>query len=168
MAMRRAFSADGASFSGVSRPAVRPLASSDTYHSRALTFRHITACIKWRMSQSTKAAKRAGDLLLKSVELEREAEEGPPATVDIDAIKSPVRQEILFYVDEEEAPIRLESLAEHLVDWEMRTSSGDRERMHVLLHHKHLPQLVDAGLVEYDQAERMVALTAYAERLLNA
>lgn len=130
-------------------------------------------CMKERMSQSTNAVKRAGNLLLKSVELEREVQEGSPATVDIDAIKNPVRQEILFYVDERGAPVRLEALAEHLVGWTGRAdaerpSREDHERMHVLLHHKHLPQLVDTGLVEYDQVERVVALTEYTERLLSA
>ncbi len=126
------------------------------------------------MSQDTKAAKRAGDLLLKSVEIEHEADDESPATVDVDAIKCPLRQEILFYVAESDSPVPRERLAEHLTTWMTESYDGpvseaEYEQTHALvLHHKHLPQLTDAGLIEYDQRNMTVALTEYANKLIDA
>lgn len=122
------------------------------------------------MSQSTDAAKRAGRLLLKSAEIGRD-EEIEPASVVVDAVKDPLRQEILLHVSDANAAVSRDALAEHLADWdsaagERSASDEERERMRILLHHKHLPQLADAGLVEYDQRDETVGLTDYAEKLL--
>lgn len=121
--------------------------------------------------QSPKAVKRTGNLLLKSVEIGQEVRRSP-ASLDIDAIKSPFRQEILFYVADRDTPASRETLAKHLAAWEAEMNVGsvsaeERERIHVVLHHKHLPQLVDAGLIEYDQQDLVVDLTEYAEKLLQ-
>lgn len=123
------------------------------------------------MSQSTDAAKRAGRLLLKSAEIGRD-EGVEPASDVVDAVKDPLRQELLLYVSDANATVSRDALADHLADWNSDADDGstpdeERERMRILLHHKHLPQLTDAGLLEYDQHDEAVELTGYAEKLLS-
>lgn len=43
-------------------------------------------------------------------------------------------------------------------------ADGDRDRVHLALHHRHLPQLIDAGLIEKGPGGR-VALTASGRRI---
>lgn len=124
------------------------------------------------MSQSTDAAKRAGRLLLKSAEIGRDEEIEPASVVVVDAVKDPLRQEILLHVSDANAAVSRDALADHLADWDSEAGEGsasdeERERMRILLHHKHLPQLAGAGLVEYDQRDETVGLTDYAEKLLT-
>ncbi|MFC6905895.1 DUF7344 domain-containing protein [Halalkalicoccus tibetensis] len=124
------------------------------------------------MSQSTDTAKRAGRLLLKSAEIGRDEGIEPPSDVVVDAVKDPLRQETLLYVFDANTDVSRNALADHLADWDLEADDGsvsdeDRERMRVLLHHKHLPQLVGADLVEYDQEDGTIELTEYGRKLAS-
>lgn len=62
-----------------------------------------------------------------------------------------------------------ESADLHEVAGEVARREGDGvtpesaiDQLKIALHHRHLPKLADAGLVEYDSVNRVVALTSQA------
>lgn len=70
------------------------------------------------------------------------------------------RQHALVYLSQKPAAIYLGDLAEYIALKEGRPSRDWYQRIVVDLHHRHLPYLCDAGLVEYDAATELLELTA--------
>jgi len=55
------------------------------------------------------------------------------------------RQICLFLMRSDQSVVTVDNLVEILAD-----EDDDRERLAIDLHHRHLPKLSDAGIVEYD------------------
>lgn len=70
------------------------------------------------------------------------------------------RRDCLRYLRQASETATVDELSDHL-----READGDPERVRVALHHVHLPQLADAGLLTWDRAGGTVALESLAHRL---
>lgn len=66
------------------------------------------------------------------------------------------RRFVLDALAERESPVDLSELAEAVAVRMGRTDGEDVDAMKVLLHHVHLPKMVDAGVLEYDTASHVV------------
>ncbi|RKD98158.1 DUF7344 domain-containing protein [Halopiger aswanensis] len=91
---------------------------------------------------------------------------GDDGTVPIDngfeALSDPYRRALCRYVLRTDADIvACEELVDYLAD-EATVATGttdrDRQTLESALHHRHLPALVDAGVVEYDRQSGAVYL----------
>lgn len=84
------------------------------------------------------------------------------------ALASRTRRRALAYLLER-GEFTVDELSEALCGWEAAPGepvSSDRYREHrIVLDHKHLPRLVDAGLVTYDRSDGRVAPTDLDERI---
>ena len=80
------------------------------------------------------------------------------------------RREVLHYLQRaEDSVVSLGALVDHLVDSDA-TSDRERERVHVGLHHSHLPKLAETTVIEYDADSRHVRYRGHSglESLLEA
>lgn len=74
------------------------------------------------------------------------------------------RRYLLYCLDQKvDAVVTVDELTAMLLDWERRMNAGTEEetadlerRIRIALHHRHLPKLADAGLVEYDPRSQTV------------
>lgn len=92
-----------------------------------------------------------------------ESESGGSAPGPADGLANERRRAALAVLREAEAPLALADLAADLVARERASTAPDHEavqRCYVSLYHRHVPKLVDAGLVEFDADRRTVALGA--------
>ncbi|WP_276257258.1 DUF7344 domain-containing protein [Haloglomus litoreum] len=79
------------------------------------------------------------------------------------ALRNPVCRFTVYALDGRRLP--LDVVADVVVGWRAANAGGmatgdDRERVRSELHHRHLPALADAGLVEYDPDTGAVALAS--------
>lgn len=77
------------------------------------------------------------------------------------------RRYALHYLKQREATVSVGELAEQIAAWETDTpvlnvSADDRKRVYISLLQSHLPELADAGMVEFDEANSTVQLTDVA------
>jgi repressor of nif and glnA expression len=63
------------------------------------------------------------------------------------------RRQILRYLHESDSPEGIESIADAIED---RHSAPPRRELRIALHHKHLPKLDAAGLIEYAAGDNRV------------
>ncbi|MXV63126.1 ArsR family transcriptional regulator [Natronorubrum sp. JWXQ-INN-674] len=88
------------------------------------------------------------------------------------------RRAVLRFLDENEDPVSLSDLADHLTLEEdgrengTLASCGDallgtRRRIHISLRHTHVPKLAGADAVEFDPGSNTVALRETGESLLH-
>ena len=82
-----------------------------------------------------------------------------------DSLSDPRRRAVVAVLEDAAAPLALADLASDLVERERGPAGGDPDyeaiqRRYVMLYHRHVPKLVDAGLVEFDADRRVVALAA--------
>lgn len=87
----------------------------------------------------------------------------------IKSLAKPVRRSVLRYLEEVETATvdRLALIATGLSthgEGQLATAA-DYRRTRIELHHVHLPQLEQAGLIEYDAKSREVAIDTFPERL---
>lgn len=78
-------------------------------------------------------------------------------------LAEPRRRFILYQLRQYGRPIDLSRLAEEAAAWEAGDSDAvhtDVQRVRESLYHDHVPELDDAGVVEFDDDERRVSLTA--------
>lgn len=68
------------------------------------------------------------------------------------------RQHVLTYLAQKPAALHLDDLTEYVALVENRSSDARHQQIIVDLHHRHLPQLRDAGLVRYDDETTLVEL----------
>lgn len=85
------------------------------------------------------------------------------------ALTSPHRRRLLYYLLEHEERT-VEELASVLSGWEATTTgtmytSADRSAIRLQLLHSHLPELADAGLIEYDSNGGTVRLESLHPRV---
>lgn len=69
------------------------------------------------------------------------------------------RRFVLSHLDGSDDRVRLADLAERVAAWEAgkpvaEVTEDERETAEIELHHKHLPMLADAGILEYDRETR--------------
>lgn len=82
-----------------------------------------------------------------------------------DALANDRRCQVLVTLHDSGTPLSVPELADILADREVNdtafaTKDDDLvDQLKIVLHHRHLPKLADAGLVEYDVDEKMVSLT---------
>ena len=87
-----------------------------------------------------------------------------------DALADERRRYVLFALKEHERPVALADLADEVaVEENDRTiteiPAEEVKRVYMSLWHSHIPKLVDAGLVEYNQDRGTVTLAEKAEQL---
>jgi len=80
-----------------------------------------------------------------------------------DILSSPRRRYLLYYLRQVEEPVRLTDLSEAVAAWENDTEAEDltdqqRKRVYVSLYQTHVPKLVDAGVLHYDDDSGTVSL----------
>lgn len=95
--------------------------------------------------------------------------DGPPLETVHSVLKSRRRRFVVDVLHGREEPIDLRVLARAIAmrmpsEDDEETSSNELDRVATALHHIDLPQLVQAGVVEYDPEERVVEPTG-ADRL---
>lgn len=66
------------------------------------------------------------------------------------------RRNVLHYLSHQVGTVSIGELAEQLAIWEDDPTYDHYERILTSLHHSHLPQLVDGGLVRYDSEQETV------------
>lgn len=101
-----------------------------------------------RTASGGAGGRRPGDVLTG-------AETTPPREVLFDLLKNPRRRRVLRYLLDEETPVELGPLAEHVAAVEngkdpTALTARERKRVYVVLYQMHLPRLADAGLVAFD------------------
>lgn len=79
-----------------------------------------------------------------------------------DLLTHPHRRYILYYLTQESETADVDTLAASLaaLDADHPGGAGDtsRETIEMQLHHKHLPKLVDAGVITFARDEQSIAL----------
>lgn len=97
-------------------------------------------------------------------------EPGPLSQDEVyDLLSNPRRRFIISYLREHDHA-RLQDLASTLAAWENETSvdqltNQQRKRVYVSLYQTHIPKLVDAGIITYDQDSGQVAIESRIEQL---
>jgi len=90
--------------------------------------------------------------------------------VMFEVLKNERRRFVLRYFDENEGPVALGDLAEHVAAWEndkpvRELSSGERKRVYVGLYQCHLPKMDDAGIVDFNRNRGRIELGPNADLL---
>lgn len=85
----------------------------------------------------------------------------------LNALADTQRRRIILYL-QEEGPASQNEIAQQLVTWKHgrpydEVSDTAIERVKIELHHKHLPQLEDAGLIEYDRRSKTLLVSHLPE-----
>lgn len=93
-----------------------------------------------------------------------------PKDVRFDILKNRRRRLVLRYLLDNEGPVTLGTLSEHVAAIENdkgpeALNSRERKRAYVGLYQCHLPRMDDAGVIEYDQNRGTIALGEHAEEL---
>ncbi|MFH5799202.1 hypothetical protein [Haladaptatus sp. CMAA 1911] len=91
---------------------------------------------------------------------------------DLDAVMAVLadyrRRYVLYHLRNCETPVEREELADRIIDWDDRTTEHDKPDVLTELHHKHIPKLEEAGIIERD-GERVlldesdVPITSYLD-----
>ena len=78
------------------------------------------------------------------------------------------RRHVIRHLRDEEGPISVDALAEHIATVETEESPPPRDvrkSVYVSLHQTHLPKLDELGIVDYDQREQLLELRDRAEEV---
>ncbi|ELY56263.1 hypothetical protein C491_14987 [Natronococcus amylolyticus DSM 10524] len=78
----------------------------------------------------------------------------------LSSLSNTQRRRVMLYL-QQEGPASKSEIAHQLITWKYDSHSDEIsdkavKRVKMNLHHKHLPELKDAGLVEYDRRSEMV------------
>lgn len=74
-------------------------------------------------------------------------------------LEDPERRRLLVVLDDLDTPERLSALTRAVAICADQSDDSDVGRINLRLYHTHVPKLVDAGLVTYDEDADTVALT---------
>jgi hypothetical protein len=90
--------------------------------------------------------------------------------VMFEVLKNERRRFVLRHFDENEGPVALGDLAEHVAAREndkpvRELSSGERKRVYVGLYQCHLPKMDDAGIVDFNRNRGRIELGPNADLL---
>lgn len=85
-------------------------------------------------------------------------------------LSNPRRRFVISYLSHHGSPVGIHELAEQIAAWETGTpveelTREDRKKAYISLYQTHIPKLEDAGIVTYDEDERLVALTGAADEV---
>lgn len=83
------------------------------------------------------------------------------------------RRRYLCYTLLEDTEWSLTDLARKIAAWENdvpehAVTEDQREEMHVVLYHAHVPKLVDEGVIAFDEATETITKADHAEQVLTA
>lgn len=95
------------------------------------------------------------------------------AGIDVDDLFAhPYRRYLLYYLYLYANPVQLPDVAHQITVWETNEPAKDhlqdRLRIYNALYHDHLPMLIEADVIEYNQEEDMIDRGTAAEALLPA
>ncbi|WP_277540816.1 DUF7344 domain-containing protein [Haloarcula laminariae] len=87
-----------------------------------------------------------------------------------DVLHNERRRYVLQYLREHGGPVSLGDLADHVAAAEYdcdceEVTSAQRKRVYTTLQQSHLPQMHEAGIVDYDSDEGVIATTDHTEEL---
>ncbi|MFC7142342.1 hypothetical protein ACFQMA_21195 [Halosimplex aquaticum] len=87
-----------------------------------------------------------------------------------DVLQNQRRRYVLEYLKRFEEPVELSDLATQVAAWEYQTpveevTNDQKKRVYTTLQQTHLCKMEEAGIVEYDADENLVARTPYTEEL---
>lgn len=93
-----------------------------------------------------------------------------PLDVVFGALKNARRRQVIQYLNEQDGPVSLSDLSEHVAAIENGTTpekidSKQRKRVYVGLYQSHLPKLDDMGVIVFDDDRGMVELGPAAPQL---
>lgn len=93
-----------------------------------------------------------------------------PLDVVFGALKNTRRRQVIRYLNEQETPVSLSDLSEHVAAIENDTTpkkidSKQRKRVYVGLYQSHLPKLDDMGVIVFDEDRRSIELGPTASQL---
>ena len=85
-------------------------------------------------------------------------------------LSNPRRRFVISYLSHRGSPVGIHELAEQIAAWENETdvdelTREDRKKAYISLYQTHIPKLEDAGIITYDEDERLVALTDGADEV---
>ncbi|ESP86909.1 DUF7344 domain-containing protein [Candidatus Halobonum tyrrellensis] len=85
-------------------------------------------------------------------------------------LSNPRRRFVISYLSHHGSPVGIHELAEQIAAWESGTdvdelTREDRKKTYISLYQTHVPKLEEAGVVTYDDEERLVALTGDADEV---
>lgn len=83
----------------------------------------------------------------------------------LEALAHRRRREALAALQEQGESMTLVELSHHLMDAFRGPNQNEAKRLQLTLHHRHLPKLDDAGLVEFDPDEKTVTPTERALKI---
>lgn len=91
----------------------------------------------------------------------------------LDVLGHSYRRHAVRVLDEQDCPLTLADLADETAvrEFDARLSAIEPDRVrsvYLALYHSHVPQLSEAGVVEYDQKSDVVSPTASVSRLADA
>ena len=87
-------------------------------------------------------------------------------------LSNPRRRFVISYLSHHGSPVGIHELAEQIAAWENEMAVDDltredRKKAYISLYQTHIPKLEDAGVVTYDEDERLVALTGDAGEVMR-
>lgn len=102
---------------------------------------------------------------------DQEEADNLPKDVQYDILKNSRRRLVLQYLLEEEAPVSLGTLSEHVASVETgkeprMLDSQERKRAYVGLYQCHLPRMDGADVIDFNKDRGLVALGPHAESVL--
>ena len=87
------------------------------------------------------------------------------AEVIFDLLSIRRRRQAMYFLTDQVGAISLYELSDALTVWETGDRDRHRQRIATGLYHRHLPKLVEAGVVEHDSETDTIELLPAAERL---
>ncbi|MFB6139526.1 MAG: hypothetical protein ABEJ26_03725 [Halosimplex sp.] len=87
-----------------------------------------------------------------------------------DVLQNQRRRYVLEYLNRYDEPVGLSDLATQVAAWEYQTpveevTNDQKKRVYTTLQQTHLGKMEEAGIIDYDDEENLVARTPYTEEL---
>ncbi|NHN49785.1 hypothetical protein G9464_19635 [Halostella sp. JP-L12] len=128
------------------------------------------------MSVTQESVPPEGEEEIQETAEEQQTAEGEEQTKELsldvmfEVLKNERRRFVLKYFDENEGPVALGDLAEHVAAREndkpvRELTSGERKRVYVGLYQCHLPKMDDAGIVDFNRNRGRIELGPNADLL---
>lgn len=112
------------------------------------------------MIPDTPSIERLSDLLAdRTPSPEPETEPPIPSDTVFSVLAHRHRRYALSYLLGRDGPVTVGAIIAHVVGQIESPEEGAYDRISLRFHHSHLPKLADAGLIEYDREEQIVAPT---------
>lgn len=104
--------------------------------------------------------------LVTQAQSESDTKRAPELSIDdrFEILKNNRRRIVLEYLQQQDDPVELSALADHVTAIENDTdvdsiTSSERKRVYVALYQFHLPKMAGMDIIEYDQDRGLISLT---------